>query len=262
MVSEFMLQQTPVARVLPVYEAWLERWPTPGRPGGRAERRGGPGLGPARLPAPGAAAARRGRRDRRAARRRGAGRLRRRCSRCPASATTPRPRSRRSRSAGAHAVLDTNVRRVLGRAVSRRRVPGRRGHPGRARARRGRCCPTSRDRGRLGGGGDGARRAGLHGGEPALRRLPGRRPRARGGAPASRRTTGRRGAAQTCAGTDRQCRGRLLAVLRDSDGVGAEQTARRGLARAGRNARAPWPACSTTGWSSRAAARATHCPAE
>jgi A/G-specific adenine glycosylase len=29
MVSEFMLQQTPVARVLPAYEAWLERWPTP-----------------------------------------------------------------------------------------------------------------------------------------------------------------------------------------------------------------------------------------
>lgn len=29
MVSEFMLQQTPVARVLPVYEEWLERWPTP-----------------------------------------------------------------------------------------------------------------------------------------------------------------------------------------------------------------------------------------
>ena len=29
MVSELMLQQTPVARVLPVHEAWLERWPTP-----------------------------------------------------------------------------------------------------------------------------------------------------------------------------------------------------------------------------------------
>ena len=29
MVSEFMLQQTPVARVLPVHEAWLRRWPTP-----------------------------------------------------------------------------------------------------------------------------------------------------------------------------------------------------------------------------------------
>ena len=29
LVSEVMLQQTPVARVLPVWEAWLDRWPTP-----------------------------------------------------------------------------------------------------------------------------------------------------------------------------------------------------------------------------------------
>ncbi|WP_299056503.1 A/G-specific adenine glycosylase [uncultured Nocardioides sp.] len=29
MVSEYMLQQTPVVRVLPVHTAWLERWPTP-----------------------------------------------------------------------------------------------------------------------------------------------------------------------------------------------------------------------------------------
>jgi A/G-specific adenine glycosylase len=29
MVSEFMLQQTPVARVLPVHEQWLARWPAP-----------------------------------------------------------------------------------------------------------------------------------------------------------------------------------------------------------------------------------------
>ncbi len=29
LVSEFMLQQTPVSRVLPVYEQWLETWPTP-----------------------------------------------------------------------------------------------------------------------------------------------------------------------------------------------------------------------------------------
>ena len=29
LVSEVMLQQTPVARVLPVYAAWIERWPTP-----------------------------------------------------------------------------------------------------------------------------------------------------------------------------------------------------------------------------------------
>ncbi len=29
LVSEFMLQQTPVSRVIPKLEAWLERWPTP-----------------------------------------------------------------------------------------------------------------------------------------------------------------------------------------------------------------------------------------
>jgi A/G-specific adenine glycosylase len=29
LVSEVMLQQTPVARVVPVYDAWLARWPTP-----------------------------------------------------------------------------------------------------------------------------------------------------------------------------------------------------------------------------------------
>lgn len=29
LVSEFMLQQTPVARVAPIWEAWVQRWPTP-----------------------------------------------------------------------------------------------------------------------------------------------------------------------------------------------------------------------------------------
>ena len=29
LVSEFMLQQTPVNRVIPHLQAWLERWPTP-----------------------------------------------------------------------------------------------------------------------------------------------------------------------------------------------------------------------------------------
>ncbi|MBP2436192.1 A/G-specific adenine glycosylase [Microbacterium amylolyticum] len=29
LVSEFMLQQTPVARVIPLLETWLKRWPTP-----------------------------------------------------------------------------------------------------------------------------------------------------------------------------------------------------------------------------------------
>src|SRR6186997_544588 len=42
MVSEFMLQQTPVARVLPVFESWMSTWPTPGAladaPSGEAVR--------------------------------------------------------------------------------------------------------------------------------------------------------------------------------------------------------------------------------
>lgn len=29
LVSEFMLQQTPVSRVLPIFAVWMERWPTP-----------------------------------------------------------------------------------------------------------------------------------------------------------------------------------------------------------------------------------------
>lgn len=42
MVSEFMLQQTPVSRVLPVHAEWLERWPRPAdlaaEPAGEAVR--------------------------------------------------------------------------------------------------------------------------------------------------------------------------------------------------------------------------------
>lgn len=42
LVSEFMLQQTPVSRVLPVHETWLARWPTPAalaeEPSGEAVR--------------------------------------------------------------------------------------------------------------------------------------------------------------------------------------------------------------------------------
>ncbi|MGA1705720.1 MAG: hypothetical protein ACO39X_01575 [Candidatus Nanopelagicaceae bacterium] len=37
MVSEFMLQQTPVVRVLPKWKEWMERWPTP-RDLGKAEK--------------------------------------------------------------------------------------------------------------------------------------------------------------------------------------------------------------------------------
>lgn len=42
LVSEVMLQQTPVARVLPIWRRWMERWPTPAalaaEPSGEAVR--------------------------------------------------------------------------------------------------------------------------------------------------------------------------------------------------------------------------------
>lgn len=45
LVSEIMLQQTPVSRVLPAYRAWLDRWPTPpdlaASPAGEAVRQWG-----------------------------------------------------------------------------------------------------------------------------------------------------------------------------------------------------------------------------
>jgi len=45
LVSEIMLQQTPVSRVLPAYRQWLDRWPTPAalaaEPAGEAVRQWG-----------------------------------------------------------------------------------------------------------------------------------------------------------------------------------------------------------------------------
>ena len=38
MVSEFMLQQTPVVRVLPKWHEWMVRWPTPTSALTKAER--------------------------------------------------------------------------------------------------------------------------------------------------------------------------------------------------------------------------------
>lgn len=216
MVSEFMLQQTPVSRVLPVYDAWMRAWPTP------------PALAEA---APGDAV-------------RAWGRLGypRRALRLHAAATSiterhdgevPPDRDDLRALPGVgdytaaavatfafgrrHAVLDTNVRRVLVRAVSGREYPASGVTVGERRlaesllpqepdvaarwsvavmelgalvctARSPRCpvCPISAEC------------------EWAAAGFP-----AHDGPP-------RRG--QTYAGTDRQCRGRLLDVLRDSDG--------------------------------------------
>ncbi|MFF7726553.1 A/G-specific adenine glycosylase [Streptomyces sp. NPDC008001] len=122
MVSEFMLQQTPVSRVLPVYEQWLARWPRPAdlaaQPPGEAVRAWG------RLGYP------------------------RRALRLHAAATAitelhggevPRDHAKLLALPGVgeytaaavasfafgqrHAVLDTNVRRVFARAVSGAQYP-------------------------------------------------------------------------------------------------------------------------------------------
>ena len=93
LVSEVMLQQTQVARVVPRYEAWLARWPTAGALAargarGRAARVGRPRLQPPRGAAVGGGAGGGARRLARSA-----------CRSCPASGPTRRRRSARSPSA-------------------------------------------------------------------------------------------------------------------------------------------------------------------
>ncbi|MBC9732936.1 A/G-specific adenine glycosylase [Nocardioides sp. zg-578] len=216
MVSELMLQQTPVSRVLPVHEQWLERWPTPAdlaaEPTGEAVRMWG------RLGYP------------------------RRALRLHAAATAiverhggevPRDHAALLALPGVgdytaaaiasfafgqrHVVLDTNVRRVLARTVGGVELPAQ--HVTKAEreaaaellpedeataatwavaamelgalvctAARPRCteCPVA------------SLCAWRAAGHPAYDGPPRK--------------------VQTWAGTDRQCRGRLLAVLRDADG--------------------------------------------
>lgn len=224
MVSEFMLQQTPVRRVLPVHRAWLERWPTPAdlaaEPAGEAVRAWG------RLGYP------------------------RRALRLHASAVAVRDRHGGevpddhaallalpgvgAYTAAAiasfafgqrHVVLDTNVRRVLARAASGVELPG----PSVTRAEREAaaallpeddataatwavatmelgalvCTASAPDCGRCPVADLCAWRAA---GRPAYDGPPRRR--------------------QAWAGTDRQCRGRLMAVVRSAPGsVGARALA-------------------------------------
>ena len=216
MVSEFMLQQTPVARVLPVHEQWLGRWPTPAalaaEASGEAVRAWGRLGYPRRAlrlhAAAGAIVAEHDGEvpacydDLRALP--GVGDY-------TAAAIATFAYGRR------HAVLDTNVRRVLGRVVSGVEFP----------------APTVTKAER----------------EIALELLPEDEPTAAtwsvavmelgalvctaanprcADCPVADRCAWRAAGhpaydgpprkVQTWAGTDRQCRGRLLAVLRDSDG--------------------------------------------
>lgn len=213
MVSEFMLQQTPVARVLPVYEAWVARWPTPAalapEPVGEAIRAWG------RLGYP-----------RRAMRLHACARaiVERHDGVVPDSRDELRalPGVGEYTSAAIatfaygrrHAVLDTNVRRVFTRALTGTEFPAQsltvaermlaeRLLPDTAEVAArwsiavmelGALCCTAR--------------------APSCSSCP-LRTRCewrRDGYP-----QGTKPRAQTYAGTDRQCRGRLLGMLRDSD---------------------------------------------
>jgi len=213
LVSEIMLQQTPVSRVLPAYQAWLTRWPTPAAlaadPAGEAVRQWG------RLGYP------------------------RRALRLHETATIVTekfggelPSTREELLAlpgiGAytaaavavfafgrkHAVLDTNVRRVLARLESGREYPG--AQPSAAEYRLAESLLPEGDAV--------AARWSVAVMELGALTCTAAAPRcddcpvapqcawlAMGRPAAEVRPVG-----QTYEGTDRQCRGRLLAVLRDS----------------------------------------------
>ena len=147
LVSEVMLQQTPVVRVLPAWRAWMARWPDAGRPRRRRRRprRSGRGAG---------SATRAGRCACTRARWRWWSGT---AARCPtdldALLALPGVGAYTARAVAAfaygqrHPVVDTNVRRVVARAVGRaRRTPGRPPPPPTWPPPRRCCRPTRRGR--------------------------------------------------------------------------------------------------------------------
>ena len=224
LVSEIMLQQTPVARVLPAYQAWLERWPTPAAlaaaPAGEAVRQWG------RLGYP-----------RRALRLHAAACIlaRRYGGEVPASHADllGLPGIGRYTAAAVcsfafgqrHAVLDTNVRRVLARLITGAQFPT--AQPSVAEIRLAESLLPA-DPGVASRWSVALMELGAlvcTSARPHCARCPvaaGCAWRLAGKPPAPARRRGQR-----YAGTDRQCRGALLAVLREANApVSAEDLAR------------------------------------
>ena len=215
LVSEIMLQQTPVARVLPAYEAWLARWPTP------------PALAAA---APADAVRQWGRLGypRRALRLHAAAQVisERHGGEVPSSVDAllalPGVGSYTAAAVASfafgqrHAVLDTNVRRVLARMAAGQQWPARSTTAAEIALARSLLPPRP----------EVAARWSVAVMELGALVCTAARPQCAAcpvaagcawrlaGSPAG---NGRR-ASQSYEGTDRQCRGRLLAILRDSDG--------------------------------------------
>jgi len=221
LVSEIMLQQTPVARVLPAYRDWVSRWPTPADlaavPAGEAVRQWG------RLGYP-----------RRALWLHEAARTltERHAGHVPPSydALLALPGIGRYTAAAVasfafkqrYPVLDTNVRRVMSRLVSGAEFPGH--TPSAAEWRLAESLlpaePRTAARWSVGVMELGALVCTAARPRCAACPLAGECSWLRAGRPpAAMRPVGQR-----YEGTDRQCRGRLLAVLRDAEGpVSASQ---------------------------------------
>ncbi|GES31100.1 A/G-specific adenine glycosylase [Streptomyces angustmyceticus] len=214
MVSEFMLQQTPVSRVLPVYEQWLARWPRPAdlaaeAPGEAVRAWGRLGYPRRALRLHAAASAIQERHGGDVPREHGQLLALPGVGEYTAAAVASFAYGQR------HAVLDTNVRRVFARAVAGRQFPPNATTAAERKLARqllpedeklaARWAAATMELGAL----------------LCTARAPecGRCPIAaqcawrRAGSPAhdgpARRT-------QTYAGTDRQVRGKLLAVLREA----------------------------------------------
>ena len=216
MVSEFMLQQTPVVRVLPVYDAWMRRWPTPAAlaaaaPGDAVRAWG-------RLGYP-----------RRALRLHASARLiaQHHGGRVPSALEALRMLPGVGEYTAAaiaafahqqrHVVLDTNVRRVLARFVHGRPEPARTVSVAERAAAEG-LLPE--DAGTAARWSVAVMELGAlvcTATTPACLACPvaGRCAWRATGYPRPPQPLRR---AQPYAGTDRQCRGRLLAVLRDASG--------------------------------------------
>lgn len=216
LVSEFMLQQTPVARVLPAYQAWLARWPTPAALAAAtpadAVRQWG------RLGYP-----------RRAIRLHASARLivDQHGGEVPASVSALRELPGIGAYTAAavasfaygqrHAVLDTNVRRVLARLISGRELAT--GAVSAAETALAESLLPPADGGRAASWSVAVMELGAlvcTAARPSCERCPvaaacAWRLRGSPAGPPPRR-------AQPYAGSDRQCRGALLGVLRSADG--------------------------------------------